>query len=181
MLTNANNWIKKALTHLEFEFSKLQLGRANPVLIEDIMIESYGSIQPIKNVASTSLMDSQTLNIKPWDKSIMHTIAKSITDSWMWLNPQTMADSIIIKVPPLTEERRIEVVKIAKKLWEEAKVSIRNARWESHKIISKSKEDKKVSEDEAKRFEDELQKIVDEWNKKVDTLCKKKEEDIMKI
>ncbi len=181
MLTNAKDWIKKAINHLENEYSKLQLWRANPALIEDLMIESYGSMQPIKNVASTSLLDSQTLNIKPWDKTVIHTIAKAISDAWMWLNPQTMADSIIIKVPPLTEERRVEITKIAKKLAEEAKVASRNARGESHKLISKAKEDKEISEDEAKRLETELQDIVDNWNKKIDEICKIKEEDIMKI
>jgi len=181
MLTNAKDWIKKSINHLETEYSKLQLWRANPALIEDLMIESYGSMQPIKNVASTSLLDSQTLNIKPWDKTIIHTIAKAISDAWMWLNPQTMADSIIIKVPPLTEERRVEITKIAKKLAEEAKVAARNARGESHKLISKAKEDKEISEDEAKRLEAELQDIVDNWNKKIDEICKIKEEDIMKI
>lgn len=181
MLTKAKEGIDKWVKHLEFEFWKLQLWRANPAIVEDTMVESYWSMQPLKNVASTTLLDSQTISIKPWDMSVIHAIAKAITDSGMWLNPQTMADSIIIKVPPLTEERRIEVVKIAKKLSEEAKVSVRNARWESHKTISKAKEDKEISEDEAKELSVKLQELVDAWNKKVEELSKKKEEDIMKI
>ncbi len=181
MLTKAEHWIEKAVRHLEVEFSKLQLWRANPALVEDITVESYGSVQPIKNVASVWLLDSQTLTIKPWDRSVLHTIAKAITDAAMWLNPQTMADSILIKVPPLTEERRREIAKIAKRLAEEAKVSIRNARGDSHKEITKAKDDKTISEDEAKDLGTNLQKMVDDGNKKIDEVCKKKEADIMKI
>jgi len=181
MLEKVKEWIKKAETHLEYEFSKLQLGRANPSLVEDIMVDSYGSLQPLKNSASVSVMDPQTLNIKPWDKSMLQAIAKWISDSWMGLNPQSMADSIIIKVPSLTEERRKEVANIAKKLTEEAKVWIRNARADSHKLIKKAEDDKEISEDEAKDLSSELQKIVDFWNKKVDELFKIKEGDIMKV
>ena len=119
--------------------------------------------------------------LKPWDKSVLHTIAKAITDAAMWLNPQTMADSILIKVPALTEERRREIVKIAKRLAEEAKVSIRNARGDSHKEITKAKDDKVISEDEAKDLGIDLQKMVDDGNKKVDEVYKKKEGDIMKV
>lgn len=181
MLQKAKDWILKAEVHLESEFSKLQLGRANPALVEDIMIENYGSMQPIKNTASVSVMDPQTLSIKPWDKTILQLIAKAITESGMGLNPQTMADSIMIKVPALTEERRIEITKIAKRLTEEAKVSIRNARADSHKMIKKAEDDKEISEDEAKDLWEELQKLVEAWNKKVDELYRIKETDIMKV
>jgi len=118
-------------------------------------------MQPIKNTATVSLMDPQTLSIKPWDKTILQLIAKAISDSGIGLNPQTMADSIMIKIPSLTEERRIEVVKIAKKLTEEAKVSIRNSRAESHKLIKNAEDNKNISEDEEKELNEELQKLVD--------------------
>ena len=181
MLEKAKNWIDKALSHLEIEFSKLQLGRANPSLVEDIMIDQYWSMQSLKNISSINVMDSQTLSIKPWDKTILSAIAKSINDSGMWLNPQSMADSILIKVPPLTEERRRDIVKVVKKLTEEAKVWVRNARSDSHKLISKAKEEKEISEDEARDLNEDLQKLVDNWNKKVDEISKKKEEDVMKV
>ena len=181
MLQKAKDWILKAEIHLENEFSKLQLGRANPALVEDIMIENYWSMQPIKNTATVSLMDPQTLSIKPWDKTILQLIAKAISDSGIGLNPQTMADSIMIKIPSLTEERRIEVVKIAKKLTEEAKVSIRNSRAESHKLIKNAEDNKNISEDEEKDLNEELQKLVDSWNKKIDELYHIKEKDIMKV
>lgn len=181
MLTKAKDWISKAIKHLEIEYSKLQLWRANPVMVESILVEQYWSFQPLQNISSISNLDAQTLSIKPWDKSVIHAIAKAITDSAMWLNPQTMADSIIIKIPPLTEERRKEVSKIAKWLAEEAKVSVRNARQESLKVIKKAEDDKEISEDVRKQAENDLQKLVDDANKKIDELYKKKDVDIMKI
>lgn len=181
MLTKAKDWIARSMKHLELEYSKLQLWRANPAMVESILVEQYGSYQPIQNVSSVSNLDSQTLSIKPWDKTLIHSIAKAITDSWMGLNPQTMADSVMIKIPPLTEERRREVSKIAKWLAEEAKVAVRNARQESLKAIKKAEEDKEISEDKRKELEWELQKLVDEANKNIDDFYKQKDSDIMRI
>ncbi len=122
MLTKAKEGIEKSIHHLDVEYSKLQLGRANPVMVESIMVEQYGSMQPLQNMAAVSNLDSQTLTIKPWDKTSLHSIAKAISDSGLGLNPQTMADSILIKVPALTEERRKEISKVAKTMAEDAKV-----------------------------------------------------------
>lgn len=181
MLQKAKDGIEKAIKHLDIEYGKLQLGRANPALLEDVMVEVYGTPGPLKNSASVSVMDPQTLSIKPWDKSIIHTIEKAISDSWMGLNPQNMWESIIIKIPSLTEERRKEISKIAKKLAEDAKIGVRNARADSHKDIKKALEEKEISEDEEKNLQTELQKIVDEANKKVEEHYKSKEADIMKV
>ncbi len=181
MLQKAIDWIKKTINYLETEFSKLQLGRANPAMVEDILVEQYGSMMPIKNGASLTLLDSQTISIQPWDKSLIHPIAKAITEENLWLNPQTMADSVIIKVPILTEERRKETVKVAKNMAEEAKVWIRNARADSHKLIQQAKDNKEISEDEEEKLEKDLQKLIDDANKEIDEKLKKKEIDIMKI
>lgn len=181
MLTKAKEGIKKAINHLELEYSKLQLGRANPIMVESIMVEQYGSMQPLQNMAAVSNLDAQTLSIKPWDKTVIHAIAKAINDANLGLNPQTMADSILIKVPPLTEERRKEISKVAKNMAEEAKVGIRNARAESMKVIKKAEDDKDISEDERKDLESDLQKIIDEANKNIETHYKNKDADIMKI
>lgn len=181
MLEKAKNWIEKSLHHLEIEFSKLQAGRANPAMVEDIRVDSYGSLTPIKNVASVNIMDSQTLSIQPWDRSQIHSIAKAITDAWTWLNPQTMADSVLIRVPALTEERRKELCKISKKFAEDAKVSVRTARQDSLKDIKVAKDWKEITEDDVKDLETKLQKMVDEANKKIDEITKKKDEDIMKV
>jgi len=181
MLDKVKKWIEKAIKHLEIEFSKLQVWRANPSILDDIKIDQYGSMQAIQNLATIWNLDSQTLSIKPWDKTVIHPIAKAISEAGLWLNPQTMADSIIIKIPPLTEERRKDIVKIAKKILEEAKIAIRNARWESLKDIKKALESKEISEDDEKRLEKELQELVNDANKKAEELYKKKETDIMKI
>lgn len=181
MLTKAEESIQKAVHHLEVEYSKLQLWRANPIMIEWVMVEQYGSMQPLQNLATVSNLDSQTLSIKPWDKTVLHSIAKAITDSGLGLNPQTMADSILIKVPQLTEERRKEISKIAKTFLEDAKVGVRNARAESMKIIKKAEDSKEISEDERKNYENDLQKMIDEANKKAEEIYKNKDADIMKI
>jgi len=181
MLDKAKDWIKKAISHLETEYSKLQLWRANPAMVEDILVDQYGSLMPIKNWASLTLLDSQTISIQPWDKSLVHKIAKAITEENLWLNPQTMADSVMIKIPPMTEERRKEAVKIAKNMAEEAKVWVRNARADSHKVIQTAKDWKEISEDIANNYEKDLQKMVDDANKQIDEMTKKKEVDIMKI
>lgn len=181
MLEKAKTWIEKSLHHLEVEFSKLQAGRANPAMIEDIRVDSYGSLTPIKNVASINIMDSQTLSIQPWDRSQIHAIAKAITDAGVGLNPQTMADSVLIRVPAVTEERRKDLCKIAKKFSEDAKVSVRTARQDSLKDIKTAKDAKEITEDDVKDFETQLQKMVDEANKNIDAHLKKKEEDIMKV
>ena len=181
MLTKAKEGIEKTIHHLDVEYSKLQLGRANPVMVESIMVEQYGSMQPLQNMAAVSNLDAQTLSIKPWDKTLIHAIAKAISDSGLWLNPQTMADSILIKVPPLTEERRKEISKVAKNMAEDAKVWIRNVRAESMKAIKKAENDKEISEDERKKYETDLQKLIDDANKKVEEHYKAKSADIMKI
>ena len=181
MLDEAKTQLEKALHHLEGEFGKLQMGRATPALVEDVMVEQYGSMQPLKNSASLNILDPQTLSIAPWDKTLIHPIAKAITDAGIGLNPQAMADSILIKVPQLTEERRKDMVKIVKKFAEEAKVSIRNIRGEFMKQIKKQETEKTLSEDAAKGVETELQKLIDEHNKIIDDAAKRKEEDVMKV
>ncbi len=181
MLDKAKEGIKKAMDHLAVEFSQLQVGTANPAILDGVRIDNYWSMQPLNTVASISTLDAQTLTINPWDKSIIHEIAKAITDANIGLNPQTMADSVLISIPPLTEERRKDITKIVKRLWDEAKISIRNARWDSNKAIKSAEDAKEISEDQAKDYGTELQKLVDEANKHVDEAVKKKSDDIMKV
>lgn len=181
MIDQAQQQIDKALHHLESEFWKLQMGRANPALVEEIMIEQYGSMQPIKNSASIGILDPQTLTISPWDKELVGIITKAIIAANIGLNPQSWADSIMIKVPQMTEETRKDMAKVVKKFSEDAKVSIRNIRGDFHKQISKQKTEKEISEDEAKDLEGELQKLVDTANKRIEEAAKQKEADVMKV
>ncbi len=181
MSENTKTSLDKALHHFEWELWKIQMGRANPALVEDILIEQYGSMQPLKNSASVNVLDPQTLSIAPWDKTILHAIAKAITDAWVGLNPQTMADSVIIKIPDMTEDRRKDTVKIVKKFAEDAKVSIRNIRSDAQKSIKRQETDKEISEDQARDMMEEVQKLIDDANKKIDDGAKLKETDIMKV
>ena len=181
MLEEARGQLEKALHHLEGEFGKIQMGRANPALVEDIRIEQYGSLQALKNCASVNTLDAQTLSISPWDKTLIHPIAKAITDAGIGLNPQSMGDYVMIKIPPMTEDRRRDMVKVVGKFAEDAKISVRNIRGEALKDIKKQETAKEISEDIVKKYEADLQKIVDEANKKIDEAAKKKEVDIMKV
>ena len=181
MISQIEEHLNKAIHHLEHEFWKLQMGRANPALVEDVMIEQYGSMQPIKNSASIGILDQQTLTISPWDKELVWVITKAIIAANIGLNPQSWADNIMIKVPQMTEETRKDMAKVVKKFWEDAKVSIRNIRWDFHKQISKQKTEKEISEDQAKDLESDLQKLIDAANKKIDEATKHKEADVMKV
>lgn len=181
MLNKAKEGLKKALHHLDVEYSKIQMWVANPLLVEDIMIEQFGSLQPLKNMAWVAVMDPQTLSIKPWDKTVLKDIARAISNSGKGLNPQTMADSILIKIPQVTEERRREMTKVVKDLSEQAKISVRNVRGDIMKDIKRAEDNKEISEDERKDIEEKVQKEVNESNKAIEEKTKKKNDDVMKV
>lgn len=181
MLEKLKEGLKKAVHHMDVEFSKIQMWVANPKLVEDIMVEQYGTLSPLKNVATVSCLDNQTISIKPWDKNVIWDIAKAITNSGKGLNPQNMADSVIIKIPQITEERRKEMTKIVKNISEEAKVTVRNVRWDIMKDIKNAENNKEISEDERKGLEEKVQKEVNETNKLIEERTKKKNEEVMKV
>ena len=181
MLENLQEDLNKAISHLQGEFSKLQLGRANPTVIEGVFVVAYGSSQPLKNIASVTNLDAQTLSIQPWDKSLLHDIEKGISEAKLGLNPTKNGETLMIKFPPMTEERRRDTVKIASRQTEDAKVSIRNVRGDYKKKIDSAKSEKTISEDEAKMHETNLQKAIDNAIKEVEALFAEKEKDIMKI
>lgn len=142
---------------------------------------AYGNLGPLKNIASVSIMDASTIVIQPWDRSLIKDIEKGISDAKIWLNPSNNGESLMIKIPPLTEERRKDLVKIANRLGEEWKVGIRNIRQEFKKKIDKSKSDKEISEDEAKIHEATLQKEIDKGIKEIEEMLRAKDADIMKV
>lgn len=181
MLANLQQELHKATNHMQNELSKLQAWRANPAIVEDIYVMAYGSLGPLKNIAAVSIMDASTIVIQPWDKAIIRDIEKGISDAKIGLNPSNNGETLMIKIPPLTEERRRDLVKIASRLGEEGKVGIRNIRQEFKKKIDKSKADKEISEDEAKTHEANLQKEIDKWIKQIEEMLKTKEIDIMKV
>ncbi len=181
MLTNLQQDLCKAKNHLHNELAKLQAWRANPAIVEGVYVMAYGSSQALRNVAAVSTLDAQTIVIQPWDKSIIRDIEKGISDASLGLNPSNNGESLMIKIPPLTEERRRELAKIAARLTEEWKVGIRTVRQDYKKKIDAAKAGKEISEDEAKSYEWDLQKHVDLAMKDVESFLKTKEEEIMKV
>ena len=181
MLANLQQDLMGAINHLQNELSKLQAWRANPAIVESIYVMAYGSSQPLRNVAAVSTLDAQTISIQAWDKWVIKDIEKGITDANLGLNPTNNGESILIRIPPLTEERRRDLVKLASRLSEDGKVSVRNIRQDYKKKIDTAKTNKEISEDEAKSYETDLQKHIDASIKEIEWLIKKKEEDIMKV
>jgi ribosome recycling factor len=142
---------------------------------------AYGSLGPLKNIAAVSIMDASTIVIHPWDKALIKDIEKGISDAKIGLNPSNNGETLMIKIPPLTEERRRELVKVASRLGEEGKVGIRNIRQEFKKKIDTAKANKEISEDEAKGYETNLQKEIDGGIKQIEEMLKVKEVEIMKV
>jgi ribosome recycling factor len=171
----------KAIQNLEKEFSKLRTGRASVTLLEDLKVDYYGTLTPLNQLASISTPDSRTLAIQPWDRNAFGEIEKAIQKSDLGLNPVNDGKIIRINIPPLTEERRKELVKVAKKYAEEAKIAIRNVRRDANDALKKKKNDKELTEDEMHRGQDEVQKITDSFVQKVDEVLNKKEKEIMEI
>jgi ribosome recycling factor len=170
----------KTLNHLESELSKIRAGKASPAMLGSVMIDYYGSMTPINQVANINTSDARTILVQPWEKSMLGDIAKGIINSNLGLNPQNNGEQLIISVPPLTEERRRELVKHAKSEAETAKVGIRTNRKYALDLLKDLKNDG-LSEDLCKDSEDEIQKITNSFIKKIDDLVDVKEKDIMTI
>ncbi|WP_461834290.1 ribosome recycling factor [Desulfothermus sp.] len=178
---DCENRMKKAIEKLKRDFNKLRTGRASASLVEDILIDYYNTPTPLKQLASISIPDSRTIAIQPWDKNAMGDVEKGIMKSDLGLTPVNDGKMIRINIPPLTEERRKELVKVAKKYAEEAKIAIRNIRREGNETLKKMKNNKEITEDDLYNGQDEIQKITDKYIEKVDEIFKEKEKEIMEI
>ena len=170
---------EKAIEALKRDFGRVRAGKANPSLLEGLKVTAYGQSSPLNQISSVSVPDARTIVISPWDKSLLADIEKAIIASDIGLNPQNDGKIIRLSIPPLTEERRKELVKIVSKAGEEAKISLRQNRKVANEAI-KAKE-KEISEDDVKKFQDQVQKSVDEAVKAIDDLVEKKTKDIMTI
>lgn len=171
----------KAIEVLETELSGLRTGRASLHLLDGIKVDYYGTPTPINQVASLSVPESRTILIQPWDTSQMQVIEKAIMTSDLGLTPTNDGKVIRITMPQLTEERRKELVKVAKKYAEECRVSIRNIRRDANDEVKKLEKDKEVSQDEAKKLLDQVQEITDENISTVDDIISRKEKEIMEV
>jgi ribosome recycling factor len=180
---DAEERMEKALTTLDRDFGKLRTGRASTSLVDSIKVEYYGTPTPIGQLASIATPDSRTITIQPWDRGSFALVEKAILKSDLGLTPVNDGKLIRIGIPPLTEERRKDLVKIARKYGEESKVAIRNIRRDANdslKKLEKSK-DKGYSEDQIKKAQDEIQKLTDGFVAKVDQKCQAKEKEIMEL
>jgi ribosome recycling factor len=179
-LDDAAEQMDKAIKHLVTVLAKIRAGKATTGMLDSVMVEYYGATTPLGQVSSITTPDAHTIMIKPWEKTLIQEIEKAIMNSDLGFNPQNDGEQVIINVPALTEERRIELTKQVKNEGENCKISLRNTR---HDVLHhvKALKDDGVSEDAIKNGEDLVQKLTDEHTKKTDELIHHKEEEIMKV
>lgn len=176
----AREQMEKAITHLKSELVKIRAGKANPLMLEGILVEYYGTMTPLNQVSNINTPDARTLMIQPWEKNMLEPIQKAILNSNIGLTPQNNGEVVILSIPPLTEERRRQLVKQAKAEGEHAKVSIRNARKEANDAIKKLQKEG-MPEDICKEAEESIQKLTDQYIVKVDQLIEGKEKEILTV
>lgn len=179
-LEDASDSMQKAITHTESELTKIRAGKAMPSMLDGINVDYYGTPTPLSQVANINTPDPRSLVIQPWEKSLLGAIEKAIIDSNIGLNPQNDGNIIRLAVPPLTEERRRDLVRKVKDEAEKGKIAVRNIRKDANDSIKKLKNDG-ISEDEIKVGEAEVQKLTDSFIVKVDKLAEVKEKDIMTV
>lgn len=177
----ANQRMDKSIQYLKDEFKKLRTGRAHTGMVEDIRFDYYGNQSAIKAAASISTPDAHTIEINPWDKSILKNIEKGISDSGMGFNVANDGKLIRVSIPTLTEETKKEFAKKAKDLGEEAKVALRNERRDINAHVKKFSKDGHISEDDERKELEDIQKVTDNHIKTIDDLCSKKEKEIMEV
>ncbi len=180
-MSKAQAEFDKTIAHLKDEFARLQVGRANASLVENVPVDVYGTSQPVKAVATISIPDPKTIQIQPWDKSNLTPIEKAIVGIGTGLNPVNDGVCVRINIPPLTEERRTELTKHVKKLAEDARISVRNSRQDAHNSIKQLKSDGDLTEDDLYSYDKDLQKKVDDVNSKIDEISDAKEKDVMTV
>lgn len=176
----AKEGMEAAIEHLEKDLSKVRAGKASPAMLDSVKVEYYGTISPISQVANITTPDARTIFIQPWDKSVISTIEKAIQAANLGFNPANNGEVIRILVPPLTEERRIQLAKQVKALGENAKVAVRNQRRDAIEEIKKLKKDG-LSEDVAKDAEQDVHKTHEDFIKQIDLIVVNKEKEIMTV
>ena len=177
IIQTANESMRFSIEHLEKELLNIRAGRANPVMLKGVMIEYYGVPTPLSQVSNINTPDGRTITVQPWEKPLLAEIEKGILNANLGFNPTNNGECVIINVPPLTEERRMELVKLAKAETENTKVSIRNARKDANNEIKKSD----ISKDIQKNAEIDIQELTDNYIKKVDDIFLSKEKDILTL
>lgn len=181
ILKSAEERMKKAIEATRIDFSTMRAGRASAALLDRIVVDYYDTPTPLNQMASVSVPDPRTLVIQPWDKTALPLIEKAIMKSDLNLNPSNDGQLIRLPVPPLTEERRRELLKIVKHMAEEGRVAIRNIRRDANDHLKTSQRDGEISEDDLKRAQDQVQKLTDKHIKDVDHMLEVKEKDLLEV
>ena len=179
ILFNAEEGMTKAVDYCQGQLGKVRTGRTSASLLDGISADFYGAMTPMQQMATISVPDARTIVIQPFDRTTLGVIEKAIQTADLGFNPQNDGNIIRISVPPLTEERRKEYVKMTKKMAEEGKIAVRNVRRDQMEAIKKSEKDKDISEDEKKKGEDDIQKLTDKFVKKIDEFQAAKEKELM--
>ncbi|HOV98237.1 MAG TPA: ribosome recycling factor [Bacteroidota bacterium] len=181
ILKEADDRMKKAVETVRNELSKIRTGKATTALLDAVRVDYYGSPTPLSKIASVSTPDVHTISIQPWEKTLIPHIEKAILQANIGLNPINDGTVVRVPVPPLNEERRRELVKLAKKFGEEGKLAVRNIRRDAIEHLKKAEKAEHLSEDERKRGEQEVQKLTDKYIKDIDALLAQKEKEIMEV
>ena len=171
----------QVIDFLKSDISQLRTGRASTAMVEDISVEAYGSRQPLKAVGSITVLDAKTLNIEPWDKSLLGAVEKGIRDSGLGINPVNDGRLIRLALPELTTERRAELTKVLHQKLENARISIRKVREEVREMIASEEKDKTISEDDKYRLQEDLEKLVKEYNEEIKKIGEGKEKEITTV
>lgn len=178
---DAEKRMKKSVESLKQELTKLRTGRAHTSLLDHISVEYYGNQTPLNQVASITVSDARTLTVTPWEKTMVAPVEKAIISSDLGLNPATSGTVIRVPLPPLTEERRKDMIKVVRQEGENAKVAIRNIRRDANSDFKSLLKDKEITEDQERHAEDDIQKITDKYVGEVDVVLEEKEKDLMEV
>ncbi len=178
---NAEQKMHKSIETLKADLAKVRTGRAHTGILDHVLVDYYGTPTHINQVANVTLIDARTIGVQPWEKKMVAVIDKAIRESDLGLNPSTQGDLIRVPTPPLTEERRKEIVKVVKGEGEDSKVAIRNIRRDANEALKKMLKDKECSEDDERRAQEDVQKLTDKYVAEVDKLISEKEKELLTV
>lgn len=179
--TSVDARMAKSIEALKTGLSKIRTGRAHAGILDHVLVEYYGSMVPVSQVANVNLVDARTINVQVWEKQLSGLVERAIRDSDLGLNPIGMGESIRVPMPALTEERRRDLTKVVRGEGEDAKIAVRNLRREANDTLKKLVKDKEISEDDERRSQDEIQKLTDRYVLEIDKLVTQKEAEIMTV
>ncbi len=181
VIKNTEETMQRRVNHLENEYARIRAGRANPGVLDKLVVDYYGAPTPVKQLAAVSVTEARTLSIQPYDASILRAIEKAIQTSDIGINPQNDGKIIRLTFPPLTEDKRKEIVKDVAKQAEDSKVQVRNERRDAIEKLKKMKKNSEITEDDLENGQEKIQKLTDKFTKKIDEICAEKQKEVMAI